>query len=279
MLDYRPAQRASYRLPQGAVRTREWAHGLTALILGLFLLGGGANLGISKVVVDLLGGMLSIPEYPAVVLRGVLLEWQDQSRGRRELEEEVARLRAENAGLRIRDALLANEALVAELDVGTGRARVTLRAPMSWWNEVRIDRGAQDGVVEGMPVFHQGYLAGRVSSVSLLSSWAELLTSPSLMVPAVVQETRELGVVVGDGEGAVLLKYIPAGRGTLTGMQLDTALIGEQLPPGLPIGRIAEELDATPDGYVTYRVEPGADLSRFYSVTLGKGPVPEETPR
>ncbi|MCR4818873.1 MAG: rod shape-determining protein MreC [Fretibacterium sp.] len=262
MFDHRPAMRVSQR-------PREWVHGLTALILGLFLLGGGTNLGISKAVVDLWGGMLAIPEHPAVLLRSVFLEWQSRSQDRRALEEELVRLRNENARLRVLDAGLANEKILSDLSTRMHEARVTLRAPMSWWNEVRIDRGERDHVKEGMPVFCQGYLVGRVSSVSLMSSWAELLTSPSMMIPVVVQETRELGVVVGDGEGAVLLKYIPAGRGERTGMKLDTALIGEQVPPGYPIGKIAEELEMTPDGYVTYRVALGADLSRFYSVSLG----------
>ena len=126
----------------------------------------------------------------------------------------------------------------------------------------------------GAPVFHEGYLAGRVSSVSLMSSWVELITSPSLMIPVVIEETRELGVVVGDGEGTVQLKYILAGRGAAVGMKVNTALIGEQFPPGIPIGKIAEELSTTPDGYVTYRVEPGADLSRLYAVSFLRGEGP-----
>ena len=48
---------------------REWVHGLTALILGLFLLGISSGLGVMKSIVDLWGSILSIPEYPAVILR------------------------------------------------------------------------------------------------------------------------------------------------------------------------------------------------------------------
>ena len=247
-------------------RSREWAHGLFALILGLFLLGGGANLGISKSAVDLLGGMLSIPEYPAVVLRNAFQDWRTWLSGRTALQEEIARLKDENMMLRMADAALVNEQIRQKIKLD--EARVTLRAPMSWWNEARIDRGEQDKVTVGEPVLHEGYLAGRVSSVSLLSSWVELLTSPSLMIPVVIEETRELGVVVGDGEGAVHLKYILAGRGAAVGMKVNTALIGEQFPPGIPVGKIAEELSSTPDGYVTYRVEPGASLSRLYTVSL-----------
>ena len=87
------------------------------------------------------------------------------------------------------------------------------------------------------------------------------------MIPAVIEETRELGVVAGDGNGSVLLRYIPAGRGIKTGMKVSTAMIGEQLPPGLPIGRISGEFSAGVDGYTTYRIEPGADMSRFYTVS------------
>ena len=35
---------------------------------------------------------------------------------------------------------------------------------------------------------------------------------------------------------------------------------------------IAEELETTPDGYATYRIAPGADFSKLYSVSLLVGP-------
>ena len=100
-----------------------------------------------------------------------------------------------------------------------------------------------------------------------MTSWAELVTSPSFMIPAVIEETRELGVVAGDGTGAVMLKYIPAGREVRSGMNVVTAMIGEDVPPGLPIGRITGERRVEADGYATYRLEPGADMSGFYVVS------------
>ena len=247
-------------------RSREWVHGLLALILGLFLLGGGANLGISKTAVDLLGGMLAIPEYPAVVLRDAIQDWMGWLLSRATLQEEIARLKDENAKLRMARAEAVNELI--RLENMTEEAKVTLRVPMSWWSEARIDRGEQDNVSAGAPVLHGGYLAGRVSSVSRMSSWVELITSTSLMIPVVIEETRELGVVVGDGEGVVQLKYISAGRGAAVGMNVSTALIGEQFPPGIPVGKIAEELSLSPDGYITYRIEPGANFSKLYAVSL-----------
>ena len=248
--------------------TRQWVHGLTALILGLFLLGISSSLGIVKNIVDLWGTLLSVPEYPAVVMREMYLDWRAWTRDKNSLNKEVKQLREENAQLRIELAKLTGGKIYSDDKNSESKtARVTLRAPMSWWNEIRIDRGEIDKITQGLPVFNDGYLIGRVSTVSSMSSWAELITSPSFMIPAVIEETRELGVVAGDGNGIVLLRYIPVGRGVKAGMKVSTAMIGEQLPPGLPIGKIAGEVSSGSDGYATYRIDPGADLSRFYTVS------------
>ncbi|MBQ6774638.1 MAG: rod shape-determining protein MreC [Synergistaceae bacterium] len=248
--------------------SREWTHGLTALIIALFLLGVSSGLGVMKSIVDIWGMILSIPEYPAVIMREMYLNWKSRSVNQNFLNDEVTRLKEENAKLRIDLARLTGEKnySVASNDIRT--ARVTLRAPMSWWSEIRIDKGEHDKITQGLAVFSNGYLIGRVSSVSLMSSWAELITSPSFMIPVVIEETRELGVVMGNGDGNVYLRYIPASKGAArAGMKISTAMIGEQLPPGLPIGKITSEFAVGPDGYATYKVEPGADLSRFYTVS------------
>ena len=247
---------------------REFVHGITALILALFLLGVSSGLGIMKNIVDIWGAVLFIPEYPAVVMREIYLSWRSWSRDKNYLSAEVSRLRNENANLRLELAKIAGSRVYSDDRKADSRtARVTLRAPMSWWSEIRIDRGKNDKITQGLPIFSGGYLVGRVSTVSSLSSWAELITSSSFMIPAVIEETRELGVVEGDGSGSVLLRYIPAGRGVRSGMKVSTAMIGEELPPGLPIGQIAGEFTSGSDGYTTYRIEPGADLSRFYTVS------------
>lgn len=247
--------------------TREWVHGLTALILGLFLLGISSGLGVIKNIVDLWGAVLFVPEYPAVVLRDIYISWRSWSRNINSVNDEVARLKNENAKLRLDLAKLTTETIYISSDNAPRTAKVTLRAPMSWWSEIRIDRGEQDNITQGLPVFSNGYLVGRVSNVSMMSSWAELITSSSFMIPAVIEETRELGVVAGDGSGAVYMRYIPAGRGIRKGMKVSTAMIGEQLPPGLPIGQIAGDYTIGSDGYATYRIEPGADLSGFFTVS------------
>ncbi|MBR0094596.1 MAG: hypothetical protein IJP91_04900, partial [Synergistaceae bacterium] len=175
--------------------TREWVHGLTALILALFLLGVSPGLGIVKNIVDLWGALLFIPEAPALLMRDVFIEWRSWSRNKDSLNEEVTRLREENAQLRLDLAKITGEKIYSnDVKNNLRTARVSLRAPLSWWNEIRIDKGEVDNITQGIPVFYNGYLLGRVSSVSTVSAWVELITSPSFMIPAVIEETRELGV-------------------------------------------------------------------------------------
>jgi rod shape-determining protein MreC len=192
------------------------------------------------------------------------------SRDKNELAKQLESLKDENSKLRIVSSVLVADQMKAELDLRAKDARVTLREPNSWWNEFRIDKGFHDGIIMGVPVFQNGYLVGRVSSVSTYSSWVELLTSSALMIPVVVEETRELGVVVGDGNGSVLLTYIPEGRGIEKGMKVSTALVGELLPSGFPIGVIFSEIATSGNGYSTYKIAPGASLGELYSVSILK---------
>jgi rod shape-determining protein MreC len=251
--------------------TFEWIHGIVALTLGLVLLGVSPNLDFLRNVVDFVGSVLSVPEHPAVRFREFLRDFYLWSRDKSDLTRQLEALRDENAKLQIANSVLVAEQIKAELDARMEDARVTLREPHSWWNEVRIDKGFNDGIIMGLPVFQDGFLVGRVSSVSTFSSWVELLTSSALMIPVVIEETRELGVVVGDSDGAVLLTYIPEGRGIEKGMKVSTALIGELLPPGIPIGVIADEGEASSgNGYMTYKIAPGAFTSRLYTVSVLK---------
>ena len=256
--------------------TREWIHGLVAFTLGLSLLGASPAVGFLQNIADITGNVLSFPEYPVVVFRDALRSLYLWSHDKNDLTRQLEALKDENAKLRIANSALVAEQLKAELDTSMEDARVTLREPHSWWNECRIDKGIGDGIMVGFPVFQDGFLVGRVSSVSSASSWVELLTSSALLVPAVVEETRELGVVIGDSNGSVLLTYIPAGRGTEKGMKVSTALVSELLPPGMPIGTIEEETAATENGYVTYKIRPGASLSTLYTVSLLKNPKGSE---
>lgn len=140
--------------------------------------------------------------------------------------------------------------------LGTVFAQVTVLSPTNFSATVTIDKGQDEGVMQGMPVVADGGLVGRVIAASSHSSTVRLLTDTGSVV----------GATFGNGATSVLI----SGQGlnnplSVTGIP-DTASIGvgELLstnglqaglfPPGLPVGRVTKLL-----------INPGASS---YAVSL-----------
>jgi len=253
----------------GRAGTRVWISFLGTLFLGLILAAVSPGSLLSDKAMDLTGWVMKFPEWPARALRNVVLRTVDLAAGEKALREKIDRLEKENLSLRGLLQTTINFGPGLEL----GEAHVTMRPPVSWWSEIRVDRGSRDGVLPGMGATQDGYLVGRVSRVESNSSWIELLTSPSLYIPVVVEETRDLGVLNGEGNGNVWLLYIPAEKDLRLGMGVSTALVSEQLPPGIPIGKIVAAGDEI-GGYRLYRLALAAELSRLYRVKIVRGGKP-----
>jgi len=240
-------------------------HGVISVAAGLLLMALLSGNPAVYRVMDVAEGLLFWPELPAAAVRSGVeraVSWfADTSR----MQEEIRKLQKENLRLRQRvERSVLNESSPAE-SPGLLEARVTLRRPADWWKEIKINRGSADGVEKGMAVLQKGFLVGRVSDVTGGSSRVELLTSPTLMIPVVVEKTRDLGVIAGDGEGGIRLLYVPLENLLSPGMQLSTTLVSEHLSPGLRIGEVGEAVGIT-GGYRIYSVVPGALFSRLYRV-------------
>ena len=76
-------------------------------------------------------------------------------------------------------------------------ANVVLREPANWWRTVQIDLGTRNGLSNNLPVLaSDGFLVGRISSVSLTRAQVVLLGDPSLKIAARVEnETRDTGII------------------------------------------------------------------------------------
>lgn len=243
-------------------------HGVFSVAAGLLLMAFLSGNPAVYRVMDITEAVLSLPELPGAAVRAGVeraVFWiGDASR----MRAEINKLRKENLRLRqmVQQQSLLNESLPAE-STDLLEARVTLRRPGDWWKEVKINKGSADGVEKGMAVLQNGFLAGRVSDVSSGSSRVELLTSPTLMIPVVVEKTRDLGVIAGDGEGGIRLLYVPVENLLSPGMQLSSTLVSEHLSPGLRIGEVGEAVGIE-GSYRIYSVVPGAVFSRLFRVQV-----------
>ena len=246
--------------------THKWVNGVIVLSVSLILLGVAPILQLRLNVVNFVGNALYVPEYPAHALRRSALDLSGWFSDKNELIERISLLSRENIELRMVNAKMTTQRILADINANFESAQVILRSPNFWWNEIRINRGSNDGLAVGDAVFREGYLVGRISSVQENSAWIELITSSSLMLPVVVEETRDIGVMHGDGEGKVWLQFIPENRGIEEEMSVSTALVGDKLPSGLRIGKISGESSVSPNGFRSVRIDIGADLSKLYAI-------------
>jgi len=253
----------------GRTGTRYWIFFLGTLSLSLLLAAVSPGSLLVDKAMDLTGLAMRVPEWPARILRSVVARAVDLAAGEKALRERIDRLEKENLSLRG----LLQTTINFGSGPGIGEGHVTLRSPAAWWSEVRIDRGFKDGVRPGMGATQDGALVGKISRVESNSAWIELLTSPSLYLPVVVEETRDLGVLNGEGDGNVWLLYVPAEKNLRIGMNLSTALVSEQLPPGIPIGKVSG-IGSEIGGYRIYKLNLNADLSRLYKVKVISGGKP-----
>ncbi|MBI1885823.1 MAG: rod shape-determining protein MreC [Chloroflexi bacterium] len=216
---------------------------------------------LGEPVADFFGG---------IVNRGELV------RENRQLREEVERLQAELA--QQEDAALRIQELEGLLEVKKGRPQQTLlvaeviaQDPGGVKEAIAIDRGAQDGLEEGMVVLSEGAsLVGTVTRVLDDFSWVTLVTDPDSAVNAQVLLADSLarGVASGDLRNSLLLDMVPSEADLEEGALVTTSGLGGNYPRALLIGSVVA-VDERPQAlFQKATLEPAADLSRLETVLV-----------
>jgi rod shape-determining protein MreC len=167
-----------------------------------------------------------------------------------DLEDENAELQARVAELEgqiLREegaaALLERWFEQTEIEFGADIEQVTARVisgPASSFEEtVRIDKGSDHGIQEGMAVVTGAGLVGRVEQVSANESIVMLLTDPRLRVGARVVRTQEVLRLEGAGPDELPeLELSLSGDVEVGDIVQTSGLVESEYPPDIPIGRI-----------------------------------------
>jgi rod shape-determining protein MreC len=145
-------------------------------------------------------------------------------------------------------------------------ANVVLREPSNWWRTLQIDLGSRNGLTNDMPVLTpEGYLAGRVSAVSLASSQVVLLGDQNCRVSALIEnETRVAGVIGPSGpldSSLVEMGYLPPSPNIKSGQNVVTSGNGGIYPKGITIGKVVDMRISDYGLSSTARVKLAANLN------------------
>ena len=203
---------------------------------------------------------------------------EENERLRRDLdarERELFRLRAEALQFSTERRLSADGAALPGV---IGSVPILLVEHRSGVESALIGAGSADGVVPGSPLAVPAGLVGRVVTVGRGVSRAQLLLDASAAAGARVARTGELGVVRGDGRGALTLNNIATTSSIASGDLIESAGIDGIYPRGVPIGRVASVARGS-KLFLEIHVTPAADFSRLTDVLLlAPSPAAKEAP-
>ena len=198
-----------------------------------------------------------------------------------DLETENQRLREENAELRgavlrasdaerEREQLLDLMSLEFVDDIPRVDARVVAVSPSNFELSSEIDRGASDGVVEGMPVVTGSGLVGRIENVSRNRSTVQLLVDDEFAVGIRLTADGDTGVANGKGvRRAMEVDLVDPGSKVETGQVVVTSgLQQSKFPPGIPVGEITSATSHPNALQQDVKIEPVVDLGRLAFVTV-----------
>ena len=262
----------------GAVRFRSLLLAVLLLLLGLILLAStfGGRFGLShQLTLEIMGPLQS---GAAKVGSAVNNFWDDYLK-LLNIREENTRLKSmlnsyEQELAQYREAYTIYLRLQQELDFRKGTdfppltARVIGKDPSFWFHTIIVDRGENDGVVEGMVALNSKGIVGQVIHVSNNYCKVLLAIAPSSAIDVFVQKNRVRGILKGVGENGYLLHYVLKNSEVSQGDQIVTAGIGGLFASGIPVGIVTAVHNRKRGMFMEIEVESSVDFQRLEFVQL-----------
>ena len=126
-------------------------------------------------------------------------------------------------------------------------AAVIGRGADSWWNQLLVSKGQNDGIKTGSVVVASGGLVGRVTYVSPNSSQVLLISDPHSQVGVVVSRSRFSGMLKGQNQNTATLEFFERDPDVKIGDIVLTSQFSTLFPEGIPVGRVKSiNLDKQP---------------------------------
>ncbi len=172
-----------------------------------------------------------------------LLEIQTLQQRNRDLERQLAAFQAELVDLR--EIAQDYDRLAALVNYTRSRegeeyvvADVIARDISGFRRVIYLNRGARDGLTNGMPVITERGLVGRIIGVSATASQVLLVLDTTSAVSARLQTSRAEGSVQGQLTDTLLMTFIDLNATVQEGDTVITSGMGGNFPAGIIIGQV-----------------------------------------
>ncbi|MBE9145459.1 rod shape-determining protein MreC [Planktothrix mougeotii] len=117
-------------------------------------------------------------------------------------------------------------------------APVIGRSADSWWKQIIIGRGSQQGIQNQDLVVAPGGLIGRVISVTPNTSTVMLLSDPMSRIGVTVSRSRNMGFLKGNATEQGVMEFFESDPNVKLGDVVVTSAFSQIVPAGLPIGKV-----------------------------------------
>ena len=112
----------------------------------------------------------------------------------------------------------------------------------SWWRQIILNKGSNDGINYGDAVIGPGGLIGIIKDISKFTSSVQLLTSPDSKVGVWNQRTNLSGLLIGVGTNTPKLIFYSKNVDVQIGDNILSSPASTLLPPNIPVG-IVQSVD------------------------------------
>lgn len=136
-----------------------------------------------------------------------------------------------------------------------------------------INRGADHGLLEGMPVIvGEGTLIGKISKVEPETALVRLINdNQSKIASTILNESKSMGVVEGGYGLSLRMKLIPRNENILVGQKIITSGLESGMPKGLIIGEVSVVENEAYQPFQQAILTPSANLSHLNLVFVITG--------
>jgi len=188
-------------------------------------------------------------------------------------------LASENSHLR--KMLATREKLAVKSVVG----EILYDARDAFTRKIILNKGTQDGVVQGQPVIDENGVVGQVTRVFPLTSEVTLLMDKNQAIPVQVVRNGLRSVVYGRGQSGMLdMRFLAANADIQTGDMLVTSGIDGVYPPGLSVAKVIQIENVATGAFGRIVCQPIANMDRnrhllilLVDMNIQPRPAPEES--
>ncbi|MFH1339000.1 MAG: rod shape-determining protein MreC [Candidatus Omnitrophota bacterium] len=140
--------------------------------------------------------------------------------------------------------------------------------PSNLSSVITIDKGKRQGIVQGRAVITNDGLVGRVVESGGTTSKALLINDINSGVAALLQRSRQKGLVSGTLGGELILRYLPPGADVKISDLVITSGLSGLYPKGIIIGEVTQvrEEEGRPEIFAVVR--PSAKLTKLEEVLV-----------